>query len=293
MRRITTVPRYCGAALHSAALLLRLTKGIMYFAVFRIRFINALQYRAAALAGVSTQFAWGFMEIFAFSAFYRSNPAAFPMEFSHTVSYIWLQQAFLALFMLWFWENDISESITTGSIAYELVRPVDLYGRWYCQAAANRLARAALRCSPILVIAFILPEPYRMTLPPDPATLLLFLISAAFALCVVVAFSMLIYISLFYTLSSTGVRALLGTLSDFLSGAVVPLPFFPTKILAVVNLLPFAAMQNMPLRIYSGDIAGADAYRGIAFQAAWLAALLLIGRIAIGRALKKVVAQGG
>ena len=50
-----------------------------YSALFRIRFINALQYRAAALAGMATQFAWGFMEIFAFAAFYRANPGAFPM----------------------------------------------------------------------------------------------------------------------------------------------------------------------------------------------------------------------
>ncbi|MDR2559396.1 MAG: ABC transporter permease, partial [Oscillospiraceae bacterium] len=72
-----------------------------YLSLFRIRFINGLQYRAAALAGLSTQFAWGFMEILAFSAFFRANPAAFPMEFSHLVSYIWIQQAFLALLMPW------------------------------------------------------------------------------------------------------------------------------------------------------------------------------------------------
>ena len=130
-----------------------------YLALFRIRFINALQYRAAALAGMATQFAWGFMEIFAFAAFYRANPAAFPMEFSQTVSYIWMQQAFLALFMMWFWENDIAAAITEGSIAYEMVRPIDLYNRWFCQAAANRLARAMLRCAPILIVAFIVPEP--------------------------------------------------------------------------------------------------------------------------------------
>lgn len=265
----------------------------MYFAVFRIRFINALQYRAAALAGVSTQFAWGFMEIFAFSAFYRSNPAAFPMEFSHTVSYIWMQQAFLALFMMWFWEADVAASIESGSIAYELVRPMDLYARWYCQSIANRLARALLRCMPILLVAFFLPQPYRMSPPPNIAAFLMFAASTALALCVVAAFGMLMYITIFYTLSSLGVRALLNTLSDFLSGAIIPLPFFPPRVLAIVNLTPFAAMQNMPLRIYSGDIAGADAYRGLVFQLGWLAALLLIGRVLMGRALKRVVVQGG
>jgi len=264
-----------------------------YLAMFRIRFINALQYRAAALAGMVTQFAWGFMEIFAFAAFYRANPSAFPMEFSQTVSYIWMQQAFLALFMMWFWENDIANAITEGSIAYEMVRPVDLYGRWYCQAVANRLARAVLRCAPILIVAFAVPEPYRMTLPPNMAQLFLFLVSVFLSLGVVVAFSMLLYISLFYTLSPMGMRLIVAVVSDFLAGATVPLPFFPEPVRTVVELLPFASMQNMPLRIYSGNIVGTDALRGIALQVFWLVALVCVGRLMMDRALRKVVVQGG
>jgi len=265
----------------------------MYLALFRMRFICALQYRAAALAGISTQYAWGFMSLLAFSAFYRSNPAAFPMEFSHTVTYIWLQQALLNLFSSWYWDNDIADSIMSGSISYVLVRPMDLYFRWFSQSAANRLARALLRCAPILIVAFVVPEPYRLSLPHSLEAFVLFLISGALALGVIVAFGMLIYISLFYTISSTGVRSVFTTVSEFLSGHIVPLPFFPPRVLTVVNLLPFAAIQNMPLRIYSGNISGADAYRSIALQVFWLVALLVIGRTGMRRALKRVAVQGG
>jgi ABC-2 type transport system permease protein len=264
-----------------------------YVALFRIRFVNALQYRAAAAAGMATQFAWGFMEIFAFAAFYRANPTAFPMEFSQTVSYIWMQQAFLALFMMWFWDNDIANAITSGSISYEMVRPIDLYGRWFCQLTANRLARAMLRCAPILIVAFIVPEPYKMSSPPDVSQLILFLISAILSLGVVVSFSMLMYISLFYTLSPMGVRLIAAVLSDFLAGATIPLPFFPEPIRAVIETLPFAAMQNMPLRIYSGNTGGIDAVQGIAMQIFWLVTLSLIGKLVMSRALKKVIVQGG
>jgi len=264
-----------------------------YAALFRVRFIHSLQYRAAALAGAVTQFAWGFMELLAFMAFYRADPAAFPMELPQMASYVWMQQAFLAMFGMWFGESDFSASITEGSVAYDLVRPMDLYGRWFCQAAANRVARAALRCAPILLAAFFLPAPYRMSLPPGPAHFALFLLSVVLSLGVVVSFSMLIYISMFYTLSPTGVRSLACLASEFLSGMYIPLPFFPEPVRKIVELLPFAAMQNMPLRIYSGSIAGSDALRGVALQVFWLAALLLLGRLALSRALKKVVVQGG
>jgi ABC-2 type transport system permease protein len=264
-----------------------------YLAIFRIRFVNALQYRAAALAGMATQFAWGFMEIFAFAAFYRANPDAFPMTFSQTVSYLWIQQAFLALFMMWFWEHEIADAVMDGAIAYEMVRPMDLYGRWFCLATANRLARTVLRCVPVLLVAFLVPEPYRMSLPPSVEQFFLFLLSTALSLGVVVSFSMLMYISLFYTLSPMGVRLIVAALVNFLAGATVPLPFFPEPLRTVAELLPFAAMQNMPLRIYSGNIAGPEALRGLLLQVLWLVALWLIGRLAMGRALKKVVVQGG
>lgn len=76
-------------------------------------------------------------------------------------------------------------------------------------------------------------------------------------------------------------------------GSIIPLPFFPEPFRTVAELLPFAAMSNMPLRIYSGNIAGIDAYKGIVLQLFWLAALLLIGRFSLKQALKKVVVQGG
>ena len=72
-----------------------------YLSFFRMSFTTGLQYRAAAFAGIVTQFAWGFLEILVFQAFYKAEPEAFPMSMSATASYVWMQQAFLALFATW------------------------------------------------------------------------------------------------------------------------------------------------------------------------------------------------
>jgi ABC-2 type transport system permease protein len=266
---------------------------MMYFAMFRIRFINSLQYRAAALAGVVTQFAFGFMFISMYLAFYRTNPSAFPMEVSELVSYIWVQQAFIMLFVTWFFEGDIFAAITSDQIAYELARPMNLYSKWFCQCVASRMSRAVLRCLPILIIGFILPEPYRLTLPPDAIQFSLFILSSVLTLGVVVSFSMLIYITTFYTLSPLGIRIIGAMLADFMAGQIIPLPFFPDGFRKVAELLPFAAMQNMPLRIYSGNISGIDALYGILFQIFWIIILFVTGRVWMHSTLKKVVVQGG
>ncbi|NLO49241.1 MAG: ABC transporter permease [Clostridiales bacterium] len=265
----------------------------VYLSVFKIRFSAVIQYRAAALAGIATQFAWGFLEIFAFRTIYSGNESGFPMPFSQLSSYIWLQQAFLALFMTWFYDRDILDAISSGNISYELSRPLDLYGRWFFQTAANRVARALLRCAPILVVAFFLPGPFRLSLPENGVQALGFLVSLALGLGVVVAFGMLIYTLTFYTLSSTGLWAVFAMLADFMSGSVIPLPFFPSGIRKIAELLPFASMQNLPLRIYVGNIAGSDMLIGLVLQCFWLLSLVIFGRLIMRRALTKVTVHGG
>lgn len=264
-----------------------------YLSFFRIRFINGLQYRAAAYAGVATQFAWGALELLAFAAFYRADPAAFPMEFSQLSSYIWLQQAFLALFMTWFFDGSIMESITSGNVAYELARPMDLYNMWFVKNAAIRLSKAVLRCTPVLVVAFFLPAPYGITLPPDFISFLAFCVTMAIGLFVVIAFGMLVCIATFYTLNSLGVRVIAISLADIFTGALVPLPFLPDGVRAVFELTPFAAMQNIPLRVYSGNISGEALLWSIALQLFWAVVLILLGKLWMKQAVKKVIVQGG
>lgn len=266
---------------------------LKYFSFFRLRFTTTLQYRAAALAGVVTQFAWGFMEIMVFQAFYEADASAFPMTFAATVSYIWMQQAFLAFFMAWMMENEIFDVIVNGDVAYELCRPVDIYWMWFARSVANRMAKAALRCFPILLVAGVLPAPYRMELPAKAAEFGLFVLTLFLGLLVTVSFCMLVYVLAFYTVSPLGLRILFVSCVEFFSGAVIPLPFFPDGIRKVMEILPFASMQNVPLRVYSGDLAGAELWRAVGLQIFWLAVLTLTGKLLCRRAQRRVVVQGG
>lgn len=264
-----------------------------YVSFFRLQCVMGLQYRAAAIAGVSTQFAWGFLMIFAYHAFYRSDPTAFPMTLQATVNYTWIQQAFLAMFASWVMDNDILEEITSGSISYSLCRPVDLYTMWYTKSFARRLARTVLRSAPILLVAVFLPAGYNLTAPADLPTFFLFLLTMVLGALNSTAFTLLIYVFTMYTLSATGLRMLFLTMADFLCGGVVPLPFFPPALRRICELTPFAATSNVPYRVYSGDIAGPSAAFAVALQVFWLLVMVLGGHALMKNALKRVVIQGG
>lgn len=264
-----------------------------YLAFFRLRFVMGLQYRAAAFAGVVTQFFWGAMSIFTYKAFYESNPAAFPMAFEATATYIWLQQAFMALFVAWMVEYEIFDSIVGGSIAYELCRPISIYNMWFVRSAANRLSRAVLRCLPILIVAAFLPKPYGLGAPADFLHFVLFAVTMIFGFMVTVAFCMFVYGVSFFTVSPQGVRIVFVCSVELLAGQIIPLPFFPSGVQKVLELLPFAAMENVPLRIYSGSMDSKEMIKAIVLQIVWLAAIVIAGRLLCGRGEKKAVIQGG
>ncbi|MDE6964745.1 MAG: ABC transporter permease [Lachnospiraceae bacterium] len=264
-----------------------------YLSFFRMRFAVGLQYRIAALAGAVTQFAWGFMEIMIFKAFYRADASSFPMSFQAAVSYVWLQQAFLALFAAWMMENEIFDTIVSGNVAYELCRPVGIYDMWFARNIAGRLSRAVLRCFPILAIAVFLPEPYGIAPPASLACFALFLVTAALGLLMTVSFCMLVYVLSFFTISPAGLRILFVSGTEFLAGGVIPLPFFPDKVRFFMELLPFAGMQNVALRVYSGSMSAGEIKRAVLLQLFWLAAVTGLGKALCRLAEKKITVQGG
>lgn len=264
-----------------------------YISVFRLRIYHGLQYRAAALAGIATQFFFGFIFIMVYQAFYSQSGSGFPISLSQLITYVWLQQAFLAFVMLWFRDNELFQLITSGNVAYELCRPSGIYGLWYAKLLAQRLASAILRSLPILIIAFFLPEAYRLPLPENFTAFLLFVVALLLGLLMIVALSMLMYISVFITLSAAGSLLMFAVVGEFLAGMVLPIPLMPSWLQSIVYVLPFSWTADFPFRVYSGHIPQNEALIGIGIQLIWFVALVAIGRFAMGRVLRKIVVQGG
>lgn len=264
-----------------------------YASIWRLRFINGMQYRAAALAGIATQLFFGFVFIMIFAAFYSNSTSPQPISLDDLITYVWLQQTFLAFIMLWFRDQELFDLITNGNIAYELCRPMDLYPHWYSKLLAQRFSSAILRCFPLLVIVFVIPEPYRMSLPASIGSFLLFLIALALGLFVVVSISMLIYISVFWTMSPIGSILMIAVAGEFLAGMVIPVPLMPSWLQPIVYALPFRWTVDFPFRVYSGHIPITEAAWGIVIQVIWLVALVIAGRALMKKALRAVVVQGG
>jgi ABC-2 type transport system permease protein len=185
-----------------------------------------------------------------------------------------------------------------GGVAYELLRPVDLYNYWFARAIAFRTARTSLRALPLLLVSiFVLPrvglERWALPLPADLATSAAFLLSLFGMVLMSTAVTMLLNVALLYTRSHQVPNYLAGPAVVLLSGMIVPLPLFPDSMRMLLALQPLRGLGDVPFRIYSGHIPALGAWDDILQQLAWSALFIYAGRALLARALRTAVVQGG
>ncbi|MCC6446455.1 MAG: ABC-2 family transporter protein [Armatimonadetes bacterium] len=248
-----------------------------------------LQYRAAAAAGFATQLFWGYIRLMIFEAFYRSAAGPQPMAWAEVVPYIWLGQAMLGM-MPWNADSDIRAMIRTGTVACEMVRPLDLYAYWYTRALAIRSAPTTLRAAPLFVLAGLFGG---MTPPHSWEAAAAWVAATAAALFLSAAISTLLNITLLWTIAGDGIVRLALALVMLFSGLVIPLPLFPDWAQPVLRWMPFGGVMDAPFRLYVGHTPPGRLPLVLAHQIGWTVALALLGRFLLSRGTRRLVVQGG
>lgn len=264
-----------------------------YISFFKLKFAVGLQYKAAAIAGLSTQVFFGFIFIMVYIAFYGSGTSNTDISLKELISYLWLNQAFFSLICTWHKDNEILNMIRKGDVAYELCRPQNLYAMWFVRILSSKLSSVLLRCIPLIIIVLFLPEPYNLSLPFSITSFILFIITLILSALLVTALVTMIYILIFYSIDNKGVMGMYCSIAEILSGQVIPIPLFPTFLKNIAILLPFAYISDFSFRIYSGNIIGIDILNGIIVQTTWLIILIILGNLFTNKILKRVSVQGG
>lgn len=266
----------------------------VYLGYLKIRFLDNIQYKIAALAGVLTQFAWGGMYIMLFATFLKNGTSS-DMSISQMSTYIWLQQAFFMMFNLWSIDRDVLDTVTSGNIAMELVKPVDLYNIWHARNFGLKMGTTILRCVPMIIICMLLPlGEYGLAAPSSITNFIFFVITLILSMFLVISYIMIMFGVLMSTVSAHGIRIAFQLVSEFLSGLVIPIAFMPDFLVKIIKFTPFYYMQNVSFNIYSGYISDiSEMIKIVGVQVFWLLLLTIIGKILIKKQEKKIVVQGG
>ncbi|HEY5821264.1 MAG TPA: ABC-2 family transporter protein [Propionibacteriaceae bacterium] len=261
-----------------------------YVELAKAEFARYSTYRLAILAGVFTNSVFGFIRV---SVLIAAITTAGGVMAGYTIqeasTYVWLGQAFLSPIVMYGW-TEIADRVKSGEIAVDLARPVDLQLSWW----ARDLGRAAFALPtrgipPFLIGALVV----GVALPASWTAYPLGLFSLVVGVSISFTLRFLVNLIAFWTLDIQGYVNLYVVLLGLLSGFYVPVHIFPGWLQTIAFASPFPAMFQSPIDVMSGRVLGVEALGVIGVQLGWLAGLVALARVVLGRATRRLVVQGG
>lgn len=261
----------------------------LYFAVARSSFRRTLTYRMATFGGLVANGVFGVLYASVYQALYRDKGAGESVEgltLDQLLVFVWVAQSLIATIAIWGWW-EIAQTIQTGDIVSDLMKPFHYFGYWLARDLGRAAAQTLMRSIPTFTIGLVL---YPLDLPSDPMTWLAFATAVILAVLVSFAIRFLLNLGTFWVVDIRGVSILSMAITNLLSGMLLPLAFFPGWLQTLANALPFRAMIMSPIDILIGN---GDVGQILIQQAAWAVGLGLCGIGLLQVAVRRVVVQGG
>lgn len=180
----------------------------------------------------------------------------------------------------------IQQTVRTGEIALHMARPVPFFPMILIRELGSVGYQAMFRALPVFALLSLW---VGMPKPASGGHLALSLLSAVLASCIGLLLSYTIGLSSLWSMEIRWAHWMHHSLLGLLSGGWVPADLLPGWLGAVAPHLPYAAMIQHPIRIYLG-LSGPES---LLVQSLWALVLTLWCVWLTGRALQRVVVQGG
>jgi ABC-2 type transport system permease protein len=261
----------------------------VYWQITVKSFQKHLAYRAANLAGIATNAFFGAVYVLVYTALFAERTEVAGLTLGDTITYAIVAQSLLMV-MSAFGNRELSEAIVKGTIATDLARPVDFYAYWACLDLGRAAYYFVFRGIPTFAVGALL---FGVRWPPSLRVFLAFLATVALGMVISFAFRFITNSFAFWTTDARGLIYLTNTVIMFFSGFIVPLNFFPPPLQAVANVLPFRALAQLPISVYLGKVTHFQIVPTVFGLLAWLLVLVILGRFALARMVRRVTLAGG
>lgn len=203
----------------------------------------------------------------------------------------YLLVTFLANSVLsWYSETAISGKILDGSVAVDLLKPLDFQTARFAETLGSSLLEGAMSLIMLTLFATLLTG---VTFPHALSVYLLFAVSLLGAIVVKFGIVYLAALLCFWSTGSLGIVWTRIALTNLLSGALVPLAFFPGWLEKLALLLPFQSIVHTPTMIFLQQADTGESLRLIGIQLFWGAALWMAGKAMWSWAVRQVTIHGG
>jgi ABC-2 type transport system permease protein len=262
-----------------------------YFSQTRGGILESLTFRTGLFLNLLGNMVYMVVMFFLWRAIYASSPAAIVggMTFQDTLVYLTMAGAIfstLEVYLVWKMGRDIQ----SGQISLYFTKPMDFFLREFFYVSGNVIVQLFLTLIPTFFIVCI----FTGWMIPIGWNLPVFMVSIFLSLLLNFSFDFIVGTLCLYTQSFWGINMVKEVIILLLSGATVPIAFFPETFRTVVLYLPFQAMYNVPLQILiSHTYTWVDYAGSLGVQLFWVVILVVIGRLFFKRSSRIITVNGG
>lgn len=181
----------------------------------------------------------------------------------------------------------IASEVRQGSIIMNLIKPINYHMRIFFETSGF---------STLFILILVIPTTLVLSLVFEIGTIVMlpfFILSIGLALVITFLFDALFGMMAFYIQNLWGIGFGKAALVRLLSGALIPLPFFPEAVQKVFNFLPFKGMVYTPVAIFLGKITGTSLAYAFANQMVWILILGVMNYLVWRKAVNYLTVQGG
>jgi ABC-2 type transport system permease protein len=260
-----------------------------YLALMRGSFMVGLVYRFGFLFSIAGNIIYMSVTYFLWQSIYQNRETLRGLTFNETYLYVALGSTVFILLKTYVdWQ--MSFDIREGMIATYLTKPIDLQlYELFLSFGYFLMSLGAITIPTMLLLVFV----FHIEIPTG-AGLAIFPLSLMLAYLVSFCFDYFIGLLAFYTESVWGLSITKEIIVTVLSGALIPLPFFPEAVQEILLWLPFQAIYHTPLTMVSQPDLGWGIFLPmLGAQIFWVVALFALTRLFYNQAIKVLRISGG
>jgi len=262
-----------------------------YFSITRAGILEMAMFRSSRVLDFVGNMVYMIVVYFLWRAIYASTHTVSVngMTFKQTLIYLTLAGAIFSTlnnYLVWKMGRDIQ----SGQISLFFTKPMDFFLREFFYSLGNVATQLVLTFIPTFLVVSILSG---WSLPMG-VNLLIFLPAIAMSLVISFSIDFMVGTVCLYSQSVWGINMMKEVIILLLSGATIPLAFFPEAFRNVLMFLPFQAIYNVPLMVLvSNTYTWIDYARALGVQAFWMVILVACARLFFRSSSRVITVNGG
>ncbi len=262
-----------------------------YITLTRAGMIEALQFRLSFVVIVVGNLLYLTVIYFLWKAIYASagTDVVNGMTFTDTLIYLVLATAlfnFMEMYTVW----EMGRNIQSGKIVLDLIKPMEYRRYLFWSFTGSFVMQFFLTFLPtFIVVAIVTKGAIRFS-----TNIPLFILSVVMGIIINYSIDFIVGTICLYTESIWGINIMKQVIVLLLSGAVVPVAFFPETLKKVTYCLPFRAIYDAPLSILlsTGAISG-DIIKTLITQLVWCVVMTGLSILFWNVSLRQITVNGG